>query len=69
MLLDRASVGTYTRSGELRTASFPGNKGLGKIREFTRGGLCLGFRRTADPSAALGMTKERAVVCSAIAIG
>ncbi len=31
-----------TRSGDLRTVSFPGNKGLGKIREFTRGAFVWG---------------------------
>ena len=34
-------------------------KVLGKTCELTRGGFCLGFRRTADPSAALGMTTRR----------
>ena len=33
-------------------------KVLGKTCELTRGGFCLGFRRTADPSAALGMTRK-----------
>ena len=49
--LDCASVGTDTRSGELRTASLPSNNGLGNACELTRRGFCLGFRRTAGPSA------------------
>ena len=38
--LDRASIGTDTRSGELRTASLPSNNGLGNACELTRIGFC-----------------------------
>ena len=57
--LDRASIGTDTRSGELRTASLPSNNRLGNACELTRRGFCFGFRRTAGPSASLGMTTRR----------
>ena len=39
---DHASVGTDPRSGELRTASFPSTKVLGKTCELTRGAFAWG---------------------------
>ena len=39
----------------------PNNQAAENVCQRTCGGLCLGERRTADPSASLGMTEGRAV--------